>query len=96
MARELLQRLERGHSADANVATPAADSQATLSPRECEYVRHVADGHSDKQIAAQMSITFRTVRTYYERACDKLEMRGRSALAAWHAKRSRPRIVRSG
>jgi DNA-binding NarL/FixJ family response regulator len=43
-----------------------------LSPREVEILGHAANGLADKQIARQMGLQLSTVRTYWERAREKL------------------------
>ena len=43
-----------------------------LGKRECEVVRHLAEGKSNKEIAPLMSITVATVETYRARIMMKL------------------------
>jgi len=45
-----------------------------LSPRELEVVRFLADGHSNKQIAALLNLSTRTVEAYRARSMGKLEL----------------------
>jgi DNA-binding CsgD family transcriptional regulator/tetratricopeptide (TPR) repeat protein len=54
--------------------------QPPLSARERELVTLVAQGHTDTQIAAQLYISVRTVRTHLERIRDKTGCRRRADL----------------
>jgi DNA-binding CsgD family transcriptional regulator len=48
-----------------------------LSPRQLEYVQHLRDGLSDKQIAQRMGITPGSARLYAHRIHEKLEVTNR-------------------
>ena len=73
------------------VALPAApsvaDEQASLSPREDDVLRHTALGLSNKEIAAQLNISTKTVETYKARALEKLALRTRSDIVRYGAGR---------
>jgi DNA-binding CsgD family transcriptional regulator len=58
--------------------TPAGHGQ--LSPRERELVSLVAQGRTDAQIASQLYISVRTVRSHLDRIRDKTECRRRADL----------------
>ncbi len=58
---------------------PAPD-QLPLSARERQLVTLVAQGHTDAQIAAQLHISVRTVRTHLDRIRDKTGCRRRADL----------------
>lgn len=58
---------------------PLAPSSA-LSEREGEVVRYVAHGFSNKEIAAKLDVSVKTVETYRYRATDKLGLRSRADL----------------
>ncbi|MGC0387404.1 response regulator transcription factor [Streptomyces sp. SAI-129] len=60
---------------------------ATLTAREREITALVADGKSDKEIAAELFLSPLTVRTHVQRAKTKLGARDRAQLVA-HAYRS--------
>jgi DNA-binding CsgD family transcriptional regulator/tetratricopeptide (TPR) repeat protein len=61
--------------------TPAAGSSpGQLSVRERELVTLVAQGHTDAQIAAQLYISIRTVRSHLDRIRDKTGCRRRADL----------------
>jgi DNA-binding CsgD family transcriptional regulator len=66
--------------AHATAPDPAA-LQATLSPREWEVARAVAEGLTNAEIAARLGITKRTVATHLERIFERLELHSRAALA---------------
>jgi RNA polymerase sigma factor (sigma-70 family) len=48
---------------------------ARLTPREREVMEHVVAGRQNREIAAQMSISARTVEVYKARLMDKLDVR---------------------
>jgi len=56
--------------------------QVTLSPREHEIVRMVAEGHPNKTIAAVLDISSWTVGTYLRRIFAKLGVGSRAAMVA--------------
>lgn len=60
---------------------PAAS--APLSEREREVVRHVAHGYSNKEIAAKLDVSVKTVETYRYRASEKLGLRSRADLVRY-------------
>jgi DNA-binding CsgD family transcriptional regulator len=59
-------------------ATPQGPWQ--LTPRERELVTLVAKGRTDAQIAAQLYISVRTVRSHLDRIRDKSGLRRRAEL----------------
>jgi non-specific serine/threonine protein kinase len=59
---------------------PAEATQGKLSPRERELVTLVAQGKTDAQIAGQLFISVRTVRTHLDRIRDKSGCRRRADL----------------
>lgn len=54
-----------------------------LSDREVEVLRLIAQGFSNKEIAAQLAISIRTVETYKVRLMEKLEFRNRSEIVRY-------------
>jgi len=58
-----------------------------LSAREREVVRLIALGHSNKEIAAQLEISVKTVETYKTRSMEKLGARSRVAIVRYAAER---------
>jgi predicted ATPase/DNA-binding CsgD family transcriptional regulator len=65
----------------ADAAAPQAPAPAAqLTPRERELVRLVAQGCTDAEIAGQLSISIRTVRSHLDRIRDKTGSRRRADL----------------
>ncbi len=58
-----------------------------LSEREIEVVQRIAQGHSNKTIATQLTLSVKTVETYRARAMDKLGIQGRAALVRYALER---------
>ena len=61
------------HSVGANVAG--------LTARELEVLRHLAEGHSDREIAATLSLSHRTVGNHVSNILAKLDVPSRTAAA---------------
>lgn len=51
--------------------------RSDLSERETEVLRLVALGHSNKEIAAKLEISVKTVETYKARLMEKLDLHSR-------------------
>jgi DNA-binding NarL/FixJ family response regulator len=64
-------------------AAPKALTGSALSDREEEVVRLVAEGFSNKQIAAQLALSVKTVETYKARSLGKLGLRDRIDLVRY-------------
>ena len=58
-----------------------------LSAREVQVLRLIALGYSNKEIAAQLNVSTKTIETYKTRAMKKLKVRGRTDIVR-HALRS--------
>ncbi|WP_439630354.1 LuxR C-terminal-related transcriptional regulator [Gemmata sp.] len=58
-----------------------------LSGREIETLKQIAEGYSNKQIAARLDLSVKTVKTYMTRAMEKLGARSRVALVRCAAER---------
>jgi DNA-binding NarL/FixJ family response regulator len=54
-----------------------------LTRRESEVARLVAEGLTNRQIAARLVLSVRTVETHVDRTMGKLDFHSRSQLAAW-------------
>jgi two-component system response regulator NreC len=75
-----------GHVVARYVRVPAAATEllgSALSERETEVVRRIAQGYSNKEIAAQLSLSVKTVETYRGRAMEKLGLESRAALVRY-------------
>lgn len=62
-------------------SAPASAALEQLSPREREVALRVAEGHSNKQIAAQLDISERTVKSHLGTIFTKLDVSSRLQLA---------------
>lgn len=69
--------LGRGHPPSPRAAL------APLTPREAEVALLVAEGLSDKEIAARLVLSVRTAQGHVERSLRKLGFRSRTQLATW-------------
>jgi two-component system response regulator NreC len=73
---------------------PAPAGQAEpLSARELEVLRLIAEGHTNRQIAAALTLSVRTVESHRASIMDKLGLRSRAELARYAAERG---LIRSG
>jgi DNA-binding NarL/FixJ family response regulator len=61
-----------GFLKNANQPEPKENSRALLTPREVQVIRHLAEGKSNKEIAAELGITIRTVETHRAKIMLKL------------------------
>lgn len=68
-----------GEPARTQSTTPAA----ALSEREADVVRLIAQGYSNKEIAAQLGLSIKTVETYKTRAMEKLHLVSRVAIVRY-------------
>ena len=64
-------------------ASPAGE----LSEREAEVVRLIAAGHSNKEIAARLTLSVKTVETYKARSLEKLGLSSRADLVSYALQR---------
>ena len=58
-----------------------------LTEREAEVVRLIAMGHSNKEIAARLSISVKTVETHKARSLEKLDLHSRADLVRYALQR---------
>jgi DNA-binding NarL/FixJ family response regulator len=77
LAGHLLRQYQKAAKGD------TADLRNTLSTREQEVLRHVAQGLTDRQIASTMYVSPRTVQNHLARVRDKTGLRRRSELTRW-------------
>jgi len=75
-----------GHEANAS----PTDAFEALSQREADVLKLTAQGYSNKEIAARLSVSIKSVETYKARATEKLGLRSRAdivrygATQGWH------------
>jgi DNA-binding NarL/FixJ family response regulator len=65
---------------------PHTDS-AGLSEREVEVMRRIALGYSNKEIAARLRLSIKTIETYKMRSMEKLAIRSRVEIVQYAARR---------
>jgi DNA-binding CsgD family transcriptional regulator len=61
---------------------PRAQAALGISPRELAVLRHLAAGHSNKEIAAALNVSPNTVKTHVARLLEKLDARRRTEAIA--------------
>ncbi|MEV4034058.1 response regulator transcription factor [Streptomyces umbrinus] len=67
--------------APAPVAKPAEATAAVLSPRETDILRLVAQGHTNREIAARLYLSEGTVKNHVSRILTRLALRDRTQAA---------------
>jgi non-specific serine/threonine protein kinase len=87
--RQLLSRALEGltlaHAATARQEAPGPRTDRLLTEREIEVARLLGRGLSNRDIAAELVISVRTVDRHVENILAKLGLRSRGAVAAWAA-----------
>jgi two-component system response regulator NreC len=58
-------------------ASTARSGTTALSDRESEVLRLIAQGHSNKEIAARLNLSVKTIETYKTRSMEKVGLRSR-------------------
>lgn len=66
-------------------ASVGAAERPSLSERETDVLRMIAQGYSNKEIATALSISVKTVETYKARAMEKLSLDSRVAIVRFAA-----------
>jgi len=64
--------------------TPLDYSEYEINDREYEIIRWIAEGLSNKEIAAKMFLSEGTVRNYLSSILDKLSLRDRTQIAIFY------------
>ncbi|MWC26781.1 response regulator transcription factor [Paenibacillus sp. MMS18-CY102] len=90
VARKLAGMIGNGANAQAS-GVQAAEPQRDLAPfgltaAEQSIVRHIADGLSNKEIAASLFLSEGTVKNYISEILNKLELRDRTQIAIFYLK----------
>jgi DNA-binding NarL/FixJ family response regulator len=76
-------RLALGESDVHKIATAHGSETGPLARREVEVAQLVAEGLSNKQVAARLLISERTVATHVGHILDKLGFKSRAQIAGW-------------
>jgi DNA-binding CsgD family transcriptional regulator len=83
LTRQAALRLALGESHDQEIATAHGSEIGPLARRQVEVAQLVAEGLSNKQIAAMLLISDRTVATHVGHILDKLGFKSRAQIAGW-------------
>lgn len=70
-----------------SVSTPETPERPSLTPQEQRIVALVAEGKTNKEIAAAMELSPKTVKNYLHNVFEKLGIQRRSQAAALHARK---------
>jgi DNA-binding NarL/FixJ family response regulator len=70
-------------SVKAGPPVPSLDAIQTLSARELEVIRLVAEGHSSKEIADRLALSVRTVEKHRANIMDKINVKEVASLVRW-------------
>jgi DNA-binding NarL/FixJ family response regulator len=76
---------EKAIAAPAPNGGDANGASCELSPREEEVLRLAARGFSNKEVAARLEVSVKTVETYKSRGMDKLSLRSRAEIVSYGA-----------
>lgn len=68
---------------------PTESSLTQLSPQESRILAHVAQGKTNKEIAAAMGLSDKTVKNYFSNVLEKLHLQRRSQAAAFYVTHNR-------
>jgi DNA-binding CsgD family transcriptional regulator len=71
---------------------PGRHNCVEFAPRQREILALVADGLADKEIAVQLGVSARTVRTHLERLYQRYGLHSRSAAVALWMRSGEPRV----
>jgi DNA-binding NarL/FixJ family response regulator len=71
------------HLSKPSRAETAAAAARRLTPQELKVVSRVARGHTNNEIAAQLTLSLSTIKSHLSRVQDKLPARNRVEIAAW-------------
>src|SRR5215207_1503643 len=77
-------RAQAGGLGEARAEQPQHDA---LSAREREVLLRIAQGFSNKEIAAELALSVKTVETYKARVAEKLDLRSRVDMVRYAARK---------
>jgi len=73
-----------GQAADeASYSQPRSERPAGLTRQEAEVLRQLASGRTNREIAAELFLSVRTVENHIANAYGKIDARGRAEATAW-------------
>lgn len=75
-------RIALGPSVQQRLIERVLTPGTSLTPRELEVLRHVADGHSNESVASTLHVSLATVKTHLAHVFDKLGVDSRTAAVA--------------
>jgi len=81
IAQKLITHVQQGEPAGQPAYDPVADHLGELTERELEVLRHIAQGMSNREIAAALSISPMTVKTHVSNLLSKLQLADRTQAA---------------
>jgi two-component system nitrate/nitrite response regulator NarL len=90
IATRLLEALRTGGVPGSRTAIEDAAGDDALTPRETEILQLVAEGLSNKEIAARLSITEGTVKNHVHNALERLHLTNRTQAAAYVVRHAPP------
>lgn len=76
---KILERM-RGETSEPQLPVPGGE---TLTEQEERILYHIAEGKTNREIAAELFLSEKTVRNYVSNILSKLELHNRAAAAAW-------------
>ncbi|MDO4557827.1 MAG: response regulator transcription factor [Planctomycetia bacterium] len=72
---------------DSLAAPIPSDGEVPLTRRECEVLRHLSTGMSNREIAATLHISYETVKEHVQHILRKLGVSDRTQAAVWAVRR---------
>ena len=75
----------RGGMSSRSSKAPQSSETLGLTDREASVLRYVARGQTNKEIAARLDLSIKTVETYKSRAAEKLQLRTRAEIVRFGA-----------
>lgn len=78
---------ERRRVSDALAVSMVSDSEIPLTRRECDVLRLLSTGQSNREIAAALHISYETVKEHVQHILRKLGVSDRTQAAVWAVRR---------
>jgi non-specific serine/threonine protein kinase len=74
----------------AGAEPPIGDWSGPLTPREVDVAELIAEGMSNREIAARLVVSERTVHGHVRSILTKLDAKSRAKIASWYTRRTQP------